>query len=98
MLDHRMQGSVDVNDPTVQEQLGELRAFGCDMDAEVRVKKLRAALEELPPKCRAAVVLAYWNNLTYAQIAQELGISTHMVKKYLSRALVHCRRRMARFG
>ena len=33
-----------------------------------------------------------------ADIAQQLGISTHMVKKYLGQALVHCRRRMARLG
>jgi len=36
--------------------------------------------------------------LTYEEIALRLGISSHMVKKYLSQGLTHCRRRMARLG
>ncbi len=36
--------------------------------------------------------------LSYEEIAQRLGVSSNMVKKYLSKALVHCRRRMARLG
>ena len=98
MLARRMQGSVDIDDPTVQEQLAEFPAFGGQIDAELRIKRLREVLRQLPAKCHAAVVLAYWHNMTYEQIAQRLGISTHMVKKYLNQALVHCRRRMARYG
>jgi len=62
------------------------------------VKRLRQVLRELPPKCQAAVSLQYWQGLSYAEIGQQLDISPHMVKKYLSRALAHCRRRMARLG
>ena len=39
--------------------------------------------------------LHFFAGLTFEEIALQLGISTHMVKKYLSQALVHCRRRMA---
>ena len=39
---------------------------------------------------------AYAHGLRYEEIALRLGVSTNMVKKYLSQALVHCRRRMAR--
>ena len=90
--------ALDVDDPLVQEQLAELPAFGSQLDAAERVKRLREVLQQLPPKCQAAVVLQYWQGLSYEEIAQRLGISTHMVKKYLSQALVHCRRRMARLG
>jgi RNA polymerase sigma-70 factor (ECF subfamily) len=55
-------------------------------------------LDQLSPKCRAAVVLQYWHGLTYEEIGQQLGISANMVKKYLSQAIVHCRRRMAKLG
>ena len=55
-------------------------------------------LQQLPAKCQAAVVLQYWEGLSYEEIAERLGISTHMVKKYLTQALAHCRRRMARWG
>jgi DNA-directed RNA polymerase specialized sigma24 family protein len=44
------------------------------------------------------VVLQYWHGLSYEEIGLRLGVSTNMVKKYLSQALVHCRRRMSRLG
>jgi len=55
-------------------------------------------LQQLSPKCRAAVMLQYWHGMSYEEIAMQLGVSTNMVKKYLSQALAHCRRRMARLG
>jgi len=90
--------ALDVDDPLVQEQLAELPAFGGDLDDEQRIGRLREVLTQLSPKCRAAVELAYWHGLTYEEIALRLGISSHMVKKYLSQGLTHCRRRMARLG
>jgi RNA polymerase sigma-70 factor (ECF subfamily) len=89
---------LDIDDPTVQEQLAELPAFGGELDRERRVDRLREVLTQLSPKCQAAVVLQYWHGLSYEEIAVRLGVSTNMVKKYLSQALVHCRRRMARLG
>jgi RNA polymerase sigma factor (sigma-70 family) len=89
---------VDVDDPLVQEQLAELPAFAGQIDTERRVRRLREVLRQLPAKCQAAVVLQYWDGLSYEEIAERLGVSSHMVKKYLSQALVHCRRRMARLG
>jgi RNA polymerase sigma factor (sigma-70 family) len=96
--EHQDGAVLDVDDPLVQEQLAELPAFAGQLDTEQRVKRLREVLHQLPPKCQAAVVLQYWQGLSYEEIAQRLGVSTHMVKKYLSQALVHCRRRMARLG
>lgn len=89
---------LDIDDPQVQEQLAELPAFAGQLDAEQRIRRLREVLQQLSPKCRAAVVLQYWHGMRYEEIAQRLGVSTHMVKKYLSQALAHCRRRMARLG
>jgi RNA polymerase sigma factor (sigma-70 family) len=90
--------AVDVDDPAVQEQLAELPVFGGEVDTEQRIARLREVLEQLSPKCRAAVELQYWHGLSYEEIALRLGVSTHMVKKYLSQGLTHCRRRMARLG
>jgi RNA polymerase sigma factor (sigma-70 family) len=89
---------INIDDPLVQEQLAELPAFGGELDRERRVRRLREVLDQLSPKCRAVVVLQYWHGLSYEEIAQRLGVSTNMVNKYLSQALVHCRRRMARLG
>jgi RNA polymerase sigma factor (sigma-70 family) len=87
---------LDVDDPLVQEELAELPGIAGQLDAEQRVKRLSEVLHQLPPKCHAALVLRYWQGLSYEEIAQRLGVSTHMVKKYLSQAIVHCRRRMRR--
>jgi RNA polymerase sigma-70 factor (ECF subfamily) len=90
--------AVNVDDPAAQEALAEAPAFGAHIDAEVRIKRLREVLRDLPPKWHAAVVLAYWYGMTYEAIAERLDVSPHMVKKYLSHALVKCRLRMARLG
>jgi len=89
---------LDLDEPLVQEQLAELPAFAGQLDSEQRIKRLREVLAQLPPKCHAALVMQYWQGLSYEEIALRLGVSTHMVKKYLSKAMVHCRRRMGRLG
>jgi RNA polymerase sigma factor (sigma-70 family) len=66
------------------------------LDAQLRCARLREVLAQLPPKCRATVYMKYQHGLSYEEIAQQLGVSTHMVQKYLGTALAHCRRRMAR--
>jgi len=90
------QSSIDVDDPCIQSELVEMPAFAGHLDREQRIKRLREVLPQLTPKCRTVVVLKYWKDQSYEEIAQQLGISTNMVKKYLSQALVHCRRRMSR--
>ena len=98
VLDRRQASDVDIDDATVQQQLGDLPAFDGELDATQRILRLRVVLTQLSPKCRAAVVLHYKHGLSYQEVAERLGVSAHMVKKYLSQALVHCRRRMARLA
>jgi RNA polymerase sigma factor (sigma-70 family) len=90
--------TIDIDDPLVQEQLAEPPSIEGQLDRERRIARLREVLKQLSPKCQAAVVLQYWHGLSYEEIAQRLGVSTNMVKKYLSQGLTHCRRRMARLG
>lgn len=56
---------------------------------------LETALLELPPKCRAVLVLYRYDEMSHRAIADRLGISVSMVEKYLKRALDHCRRRLS---
>lgn len=92
----RSQRQSDVDDPAVAEELAVPSAVGADIDAQQRARRLHQVLAELSPKARAAVALQYWHDQSYEQIAQQLGVSTHMVKKYHSQALVLLRRRMGR--
>jgi RNA polymerase sigma factor (sigma-70 family) len=96
VLEQRGANTVNVEDAA--ELLADVPPPSGDIDTERRVKRLREVLGQLPPKCQAAVVMHYWRGMSYQEIAPQLGVSTHMVKKYLSQALAHCRRRMARLG
>jgi RNA polymerase sigma-70 factor (ECF subfamily) len=49
------------------------------------------ALRELPEKCRQAFILHRGRDLSYPEIAAELGVSTSMVEKHIIRALRHLR-------
>jgi RNA polymerase sigma factor (sigma-70 family) len=98
VADRRQAASVDVEEADALQMLAALSDFGAPLDTSRRVDRLRVVLKQLPPKCRAVVVLRYRDELSYQEIAERLEVSTHMVKKYLAQALGHCRRRMARLG
>lgn len=92
----RSQLESDVDEPQVAEELAVPSEAGAEIDMQQRTRRLHEVLAELSPKARAAVALQYWHGQSYEQIAQQLGVSTHMVKKYHSQALVLLRRRMGR--
>lgn len=98
VLDRSQASRVDIDDQNVQQKLGELPSFDGQLDSDQRVRRLREVLAQLPAKCRAAIILQYRHGLSYQQIADRLGVSPHMVKKYHAQALAHCRRRMARLA
>lgn len=49
-------------------------------------KRIRALLKTLGPTDRAAVILYYWHDLSYAQIAETLHLTESAVKSRLHRA------------
>ena len=98
VADRRHASSADVAQADGPQAHAELPGFEAPLDAQRRVERLRVVLAQLPPKCRAAVVLQYRYELSYQEIADRLEVSPHMVKKYLTQALGHCRRRMTRLG
>ena len=95
VLERRRASSVDIDDASVQDMLGELPTHDRQLDTDRRVLRLRKVLVQLSPKCRAAVALRYRQELSYEEIGERLGVSSNMVKKYLVQALAHCRCRMA---
>jgi len=61
---------------------------------EQELALVRAALEELPPTCRAAFVMNRFENMTYPQIAGALQLSVSMIEKHISYAIAHMRKRL----
>lgn len=57
------------------------------------LRRLAAAIDELPPRCREVFLLARIDGLANGEVAQKLGISRNMVEKHLIKALLHFRRR-----
>ena len=60
-------------------------------DTEGRVEALWRALEKLSPKAQATLVLHRRDGYSLEEIGTQLGISRAMAKKYLAKALLHCR-------
>ncbi len=56
-------------------------------------QELMQALAPLPPAWQAALVLRKRDGLSYLEIARELGVSVHAVKKYIARAVAELRAR-----
>jgi RNA polymerase sigma-70 factor (ECF subfamily) len=49
-------------------------------------RQLESLLKVLPPRCRSVFVLHMRDGMTHAEVAEELGISVHSVKKHVFRA------------
>jgi RNA polymerase sigma-70 factor (ECF subfamily) len=64
------------------------------MAREIRVQ-IRNVLETLPPKQKAAIILRHYEGLSYAEIAQVLGISAKAVERLISRARITLQTRLS---
>jgi RNA polymerase sigma factor (sigma-70 family) len=60
-----------------------------------RVEKFAHALEQLSPRSHAALIMYRCDGLSLDQIAERLGVSRPMVRKYLARAIAFCDRHLA---
>lgn len=49
-----------------------------------------ALLRRLPTRAAVSFVLAVGCNMTYREVAAELGVSTRMVTRYVAQAMLHC--------
>ena len=68
--------------PKTTEELAILRQ---------RIECVENALGSMAPRAQAALIYHRRDGMTYAEIAERLGVSTSMVKKYLHAALIQCR-------
>lgn len=64
-------------------------------DAQQRMRELERALARLSPKAQATLLMHRRDGYSLEEIGRHLGISRAMAKKYLAKALVHCRTLLA---
>jgi RNA polymerase sigma factor (sigma-70 family) len=97
VLERRRANRLDFDETSIQQRLGQLPPLDSQLEGSQMVERLSLVLEQLPARWRTALILQYRYGLTYQEIADRLGVSSNMVKKYLAQGLGHCRRRMAQW-
>lgn len=81
-------------DSEMLDGLAEITGSGSPDEQDARaadMQQIEAILEQLPPLYRAIFVLRKRDGMSYPEIARQLDISVHTVKKYLARAVAMCR-------
>ncbi len=79
------------------ESLGEQTDHASAIDAKERLGKVLAYLETLPVRDKDIVLMAVWDDLKYAEIAEISGESLSNVKKIISRTLAKIAANIAMF-
>ena len=97
VLDRRWDHAVDVGELPTETALVNFRTPEDEVDLEARMARIADSIDTLPAKCRAVLIMQYRDGLTYEQIAEHLGVTTHAVKKYVMQGLALCRKRLNRF-
>jgi len=65
------------------------------VEGEERARMVRAAVENLGERQRMALMLSRFENLSYVEIAEAMGLSSKAVKSLLSRARVNLKEALA---
>jgi RNA polymerase sigma-70 factor (ECF subfamily) len=64
-------------------------------DRQEQQRRLVAAVEQLPEECREVIMLYYYQDVTYRDLAQQLGTSTATINARLTKARALLRERLA---
>ena len=87
-------GSVELTTVLADLQAAPESDPALEVSAQQCVRELEHAFRELSPKVQASFLLHRRDGLTVEEVADRLGLSIPMVKKYIVRALVHFRKRL----
>lgn len=75
--------ALDVESLTIQEEM-----------SSEQIKRLRDLLNQLPPRQKEAIYLCFYENLSYAQIAELMNIAEGVAYNFVYRALLVLKRNM----
>lgn len=78
-----------LTDPTVSR--GFSRMPEDELQIHTQIEYLNKAINRLPPKCRAVLIMKKRDGLSRKEIAEKLGISELTVKTHLLKAIAWCR-------
>ncbi len=80
-------------------QLPNFTSAGADLDLEASELKdaIQQAINALPPRCRVIFQLSRFEDMTYREIASQLGISEKTVENQMGKALRSLRDRLKQY-
>jgi RNA polymerase sigma factor (sigma-70 family) len=82
---------VDISDLFSELQLASGDDPAAKADVSQRLEHLERLLRQLPPKMATTLMLHRFAGFSIQEIGERLGVSRPTAKKYLARALTHCR-------
>lgn len=96
LYEHRLSHSTAPQAVEMDEVVAEIEAYvqddpGAYIDAVRQLERFDEALRGVSPRVYATFVLQRRYGYTLDEIAKQLGVSRPMVKKYLAKAVQHCR-------
>lgn len=83
--------TVDISELFSELQLASNEDPASRADVSQRIERLERSLKELPPKISTTLMLHRYAGFSIEEIGKQLGVSRPTAKKYLARALTHCR-------
>jgi RNA polymerase sigma factor (sigma-70 family) len=90
----KMRGDDEVGDFDAAGLVSPILPPDEQIENELTVAMVRMFISELPPKCRSAFLYYKFEEREYGEIANLLGVSESMIRKYVLRAMVYCRERL----
>lgn len=90
----KIRGDDEVGDFDQSDLLSPTLSPEEQIENELTVAMVRMFISELPPKCRSAFLYYKFEEREYGEIADMLGVSESMIRKYVLRAVVYCRQRL----
>jgi RNA polymerase sigma-70 factor (ECF subfamily) len=92
-----LQKSLDAQDDAASERAASLADESPLADRIIEARQALAVigkiLDELPQKCRSAFIAYRFEAMSYPEIAQRMGVTESMIRKYVLRAAAHCAER-----
>jgi RNA polymerase sigma factor (sigma-70 family) len=98
LYEHRLSQSAIPEAVQLTDVLAEMESYTAEdpathVENRQRLEQLDRSLREISPRAYATFVLHRRYGFSLDEIAQHFGVSRPMVKKYLAKAVVHCRQR-----
>jgi len=98
LYEHRLRRSDSPEAVRLTDVLAEMESYvaedpAAQVDSRQRLEQLDRSLQEISPRAYATFVLHRRYGYSLDEIAEHFGVSRPMVKKYLAKAVIHCRQR-----